>query len=553
MNISKIKYYDKNTNLDYPILGNKVHYKISYSELSIISLKGFVDQYPKNVQSLKDLSFADLYFNRIHLFPKKINFGLIDSKKEKEIELWNSYFENKTLIETTGDFSQGLSFNEPVFNVVYKMNSSKVITLVAETDGTNTIDTTFNFNFSDTYALLKVEGKRNIYIFDIVPRSEKSEIYSFNTDIIRAESGNEQRIQLLQDSRLVFNYNYLVEKYDIQRIEYLIFSSQAKEILIPKWSQNEFLQSKVNVSDNVIYFDTRFKDIAVGSLLMLKDNNVTESIEILEVYNDRIISKFPIEKSFEKNSYIVPVVYCYIDNITKSNHTNNVAEFNISFKIAPKENLNIINNVYEFETYRDLELILTQPNKISKINTTYNRDSITLDPNFGVINVYDINKQNFNSFNYEYILTSKEEIQNFKTFLNKISGRSKPFYMPSFQDDLYIDEFFTYDLTKQSFLIKSVDYQTTYLKSFRDIIIYYKDSTYSIYRIINAEKSNDLVGYDNITLDRTFDKITSYDNIDSISFLNKSRFLSDSSTINFITDEIATVTKNIQTLKFDDI
>jgi hypothetical protein len=494
--------------------------------------------------------YTDILYDKIHVIPAPIDFGVITNNVAIQVEVWNAFLEDKTLLTTDGDYDQGLFFEENLTNLVFTFNSSKILNLVADSEGVSAMDAILNLNFNGYTTSFNVTGNRDIGTWHYKPESGYVESFSYNTDIINSYDGDEQRISLLQDARFLTSYNYLLSNEEYAKSKSFLNKKLGSKFFSPQWSQASLLTQAISINDLTVYFDTSNKNIQADQTIMIKSKNDFENVQIATVYSDRVDIKFATTKSFEVGSTeVIPCYFSYIENISASVITDKDARMSVSFKYDVNELYNVLPASYSLPQYNGFNLLLTRPDKTAPLDIQFNRDALTLDSGYGVRVIQDINDQNFNTFNYNFFLDSYDKINEFKAFVNDIRGRAVPFYIPSFERDIYIKEDESVSTTENILVIKNVDYTKNYLLHFRDIIVQYKDGSYSIYNIKNSIVNEDS-NFENLTLDRNFDKIFNGSEVERISFLYQARFLSDTTTINYVTDKVATVSKNIKILKF---
>lgn len=553
MSWSRVLPYSKNKPLASGILDSSVVDTVKKTVPYTITVKGTPVEFKIARNVLYNLAYSDLYYDRIHVIPSSVNFGVVDADKSSEVEIWNSFLHDNTMLNITGDFDQGLYFLENTDNIMFGGNTSKLYTLVADQEGVLTINASFVSNFTTSYGNLYAEGVREIVTFDFdIPTPSMSEKITFYTDILKSRDGAEQRIALLQNPRISTSYSYILSDYNLSLFDSKIEGFLGSEGLTPKWQQSQILNYEVLAGQNIVFFNTVNKDIQVGQYILLKEGNKLETAKVIELYDNRVVIELNLEKTFSEHAYVIPCFFAHIENVNKTNLTDRDTQVTVTFNYSVDEINKISYTAYSFEQYNSLNVFINQPNKVNNINTSYNRDTLIKDTIYGITSIIDINNQNFNTYNYSYLLDSTEEIQKFKSLLFDLNGRQKPFYIPTFQQDLILIEDGNFNVFDNTIVIQGIKYKKNYDKNFRDIIIFYKDGTHSIYKVIDSN-NDEIFGSDDILiLDRNLEKFTNYDNIEYISFLNKARFVSDDTTINFITNEVAEVVKNIQILKHEE-
>ena len=135
------------------------------------------------LKSQKMRNFTDDYYYRMHVNPEFLNVGNVSSNELRDLKIWNSYLEPKTLLSGEANGLEGVE----LFGVdlPYELSALEEITLQLDisTEGASAIDGNVNFTFtdsSDNYEF-KVVGSR-IISMPYQYSAPMTEIFEFKTD-----------------------------------------------------------------------------------------------------------------------------------------------------------------------------------------------------------------------------------------------------------------------------------------------------------------------------------------------------------------------------------
>lgn len=384
-----------------------------------------------------------------------------------------------------------------------------------------------------------------------------SEIITFNNDIITSFSGKEQRILLVQQPRYSVEFSYSFFGKELNNFNSFIYNNQVKENYIPIWFNSDFIEENY-INGDTIYITTLYKDYFVGQKIMLIDGLNNYDVATIKTinHNNIVIEEENLSRSYDAFSTdLVPLKIGRLKStLSKTLLTANVAKVTLSFDIKVSDDKIIDDVDVSFPIYDDKFLILKQPNRINPISQVFNRNVYELDLGFGVREFEELQDQYFINYNYIHELTTRKEINEYKSFINKISGRQKSFYMPSFEVDFIHQENIEYLSTNNELIVNKQNkenYKDTFGQKKRKIIIIFKDSTYLINEIIDSNSIDD--EFESLLLTENFTSDFNSNEIDHIMFLNESRFLNDTFVFEYLTNDICRINKNIRILKYKDL
>ena len=131
----------------------------------------------------------------------------------------------------------------------------------------------------------------------------------------------------------------------------------------------------------------------------------------------------------------------------------------------------------------------------------------------------------------KYVLQGMSEINTFRKWLHRRAGRQKPFWIPSFEDDLRVSQT---TLISNSILIYDDNY-LTFSSERKHICIFFTDGTFVI-RTINSAAQQDAI-QTNLQLDTTLGGIDP-SLIRGISYLSLRRLDTDKVDLNWLSNRV---------------
>ena len=259
------------------------------------------------------------------------------------------------------------------------------------------------------------------------------ETLSFLTDSIEHEDGTEQFIQLRSKARQEFQYDLIVNASNDADAFNTIWGAIRQKWAIPVWAE---AQSVGNIADGLSFINcnTSLYDLRDASLAMLFDG--CRNFQILEIttVTGSGINLSTVTEHFS-NAMLIPVrVGLVKGNVSKpTNGFNGKVSINYAVEdtkvftpSAPAQYLS--NDIYLDTPIPDGEF--TEP-------SIYKRQDI-IDFELGKFeqrSTWLISKV---SKNFRSVMFSREEITAFKSFFNRRIGKFRPFWMPSFENNIRI-------------------------------------------------------------------------------------------------------------------
>lgn len=404
-----------------------------------------------------------------------------------------------------------------------------------------------------------------------------TEKLEYKTSILTAYDGSEQRICTRSNARRYITYNYSsMTSYQAQWLRALLRMRQSTYIYIPMWHSAIMLNSPATAGSKGLYIDSKYMfDLHnCDAILIFSEDSITQGnqVYVVDGYEDGIIglkTKLTTDLAVD-STYIYPMIQCSVQpasglNYVFSGGSELVANFEDILYVptfdVPSKYLFDNDEDYEDKNIDNLplslnnrEVFLLSPQWVDDdgVSLSITKNTEKLDNDTGVF-MYDLkNNYSYDKHTYKFLLINRQEIHNIKRFFNRVKGKFKSFYMPTWVRDitpsssLIAGNNFIY--TELSQLYKF--YGSTSRKKY--IVIFTNDNITYVYKLLSfsTEVINN-VTYGKIYLYSPISKTIPLSDIKMVSFMNHVRLDDDSLQINYETCNVATCTLSM--MEVDDI
>lgn len=400
-------------------------------------------------------TFLDDYYNRIHIRPSNINVGNLVSEQQFAIEVWNGFFNDRYLQNIQVQNGGGISLVGAVPPATWAALETKTYQLTVTTDGPPDINAIFRFDWDGSAddGDLRVLGSRIValpYIFE----APAKEVLEWKTDVLTTNDGSEQRVRLRKKPRQSFNVTYPIPYQEMARAENLVYGWLTRRWAVALWSEAQQVGTLM-AGTTVINIDTTASDYRDGALIMIwESNRKSATADVGIVSAGTLTLNRPLAETFN-NPWIVPVrLGRIVGNVSRA-----TSGYNGSLEMT-----------YEFSDNIDLDPPAA-PTQFLGYDVYFdealkNGEALT-DRLQARVDVVDYGTAAGASFYspwtytrigrpYKFLLQGLQDIWNFRKFLHRRAGRLRPFWVPTFENNMRIAQ--TGELT-QSIEVYADDYR----------------------------------------------------------------------------------------------
>jgi hypothetical protein len=469
------------------------------------------------------------YYNRIHTVPSTIVLGNLTSDQVRTVEIWNAYLTNKTLTTISQSGTTGFSTSGISVPSTFVRMESKIMTLTVSLNGAPDINATYGFNWAGAnYGELDITGSR-IITFTQPFEAPAQEQLQWNTTVVTANDGTEQRIRLRKHPRQGIKANYPIHVKDMPKIENSIYTWLSRRWAVPLWTE---AQSVGNIAANAtsITIDTTKTDFRANSLAYIyesNDKNIT--VEVISVAAGAITLRLPLTSGYS-SAWVMPARIGMVTGVPTKKLFGHDMSINIGFSFT--DNLSFGSGTAPTQFLgEDLYTDETLLGDVLEDPYSTRIDSVDFDT--GSFTQFSPWKYTKKKRTLKYILQGMSEINIFRKWLHRRGGRQKPFWIPSFEDDFRVSQT---TLISTSILIYDDNY-LTFSSARKHICIFFTDGTFLTRTITSAAQQDAL--QTNLQLDTALANIAP-STIRRISYLSLRRLDTDKVDLNWLSNRVVT-------------
>ena len=491
--------------------------------------------------------YAEIYYNRFIIEPESIPLGSIAEEEERDIVVFNAFMENKNVNAITLNNLSGVTLQKvntgdnppsPVITPQVFTNL-EIITYVATIGvaGPPIINGNIFFDFADvdeTDISLSITGTRLTPIpYEF--RRTMTEVLEWNTNIITAYDGTEQRIRLRKAPRQTVNIRFRLNDSQAFKVDNVFYNWRARIWAVPSFLDARNITSAVTVGDTSIQVSTLFGDFAINEPAMIFTSPTHfEIFTISAITGSTLTSALPLVNGYATDAQVVPVMPSRLNGDPTRGFSGYDATYSASYIAQTNRELATTASPDQF---LGLDVFLKEPLTVDGAGSDqYNQQVDITDFNTGLVNVTQAWENTKIQRRVRYELQGLQEIWEFKLFLYRRAGRWLPFYMPTFEPNLRVTSTGNFSV---QFQVKNDD-QAIHATLRTHIAI----KTFSRGWIFSTVASYVAVDIDTVTVNLTeaISPALTVSDINFISYMGKKRLSSDRIEILRTSNRVAQVT-----------
>jgi hypothetical protein len=463
------------------------------------------------------------WFERAHLLPRLVqDVGVVISDQTINCELYNADRKNAiTVSSITDNLGTGYVVTgvpTPPFNIASQVGLPFTIKVLRSGDLTINASYTLTLSTGETYTIYII-GSR-VVLFPIRPEAPLREHLIFDTKIIEAVDGSEQRIANRQYPRGLFEATF---KSGQRKIEMLLFDRQARIVSWPAWHQPSYLSADHAVDDLTVTVDTTaYGNFYVGGYaIVLQDEDYYDALRIASKTATSLTFESGLSYNYAKNTQVMPLLTAYVEaNSASLKYPYNQQYFNLRIHTDPE--VNDIADDSAWNKYNS-KPFMDGPNLIEggQLAEALRTKVFVIDNLTGLrsqATAWDHNKR-YSKKGWK--TNSRQELWELYELLHFLKGRQVSFYIPTFWKDLVINDTmligtFALNMANIGYTINA---RQRWPKQF--IRIHLKTGSILIREIQNSTEVSEV--QEQLTLNASWPATYQPDDIERVEFLEKVR------------------------------
>lgn len=379
------------------------------------------------------------WFERLHVFPVRIDLGNMLSTVVRDIEIYNSFRGlSQTLDTAVPNAGTGVSFaNLPSLPATIQPNDGLIFQVRVSQSGQPDIDGTLDFTTSVTPLSIPITGSR-VVMLSYEPEGPIQESLEFMTDVMMSANGKEQRVRVRNYPRQTIDYNFKVPEGDERRrMETFLYKWHPQVFGIPVWFEAQGLTAPVITGATTISLNTAYSDFREGGLLIVWQDYLTfDALEIDTISANSITLTSELTHNYSARTKVMPLrVAITKQEISGDKFPINMATMAIKYLVVDNEV--DIGDTSAFSSHNSKVMFddLNWLPRALNTDTLHNRIH-RIDNNIG-------NPIQFSDWVNSTIITSKgffcrnpQATWEMRQVLHALAGKQKSFYLPTFYHDV---------------------------------------------------------------------------------------------------------------------
>jgi hypothetical protein len=394
---------------------------------------------PESQAALIHDGFLFDFYYRIWVFPPVMRLSNPRVGVDIPFAIWNAFPSANTLetITPTNADALNLDLTPPS---EFKPIEYREVSFVILPDAPARFSGSYLFTFDEGTGLFEFIVEL-ISLVSVIPDVPVKETWSWLTDIIPNNFGNEQRMALRSVPRCSLQTKLTGLSVDeVNRIFDQQMFSAAGSVLIPYFQYATQLTEDAVSGATRVYFPPERTDMREGEYVLLRNDN-GEILVKIQTLATTYADVDPLTMDCPKGTMIVP---CQLSVIRDGSsivrrQVNDVVEANVnSFSTQHRESFLRPGNDLEVEEFDGLPFLNFRPLANQNPEEQFESGTVISDGETGLQEIRTDWLNSFIKFNHQYLIrrTDLPLLDYWRKFLDTVRGRKEPFLTPTYRDDL---------------------------------------------------------------------------------------------------------------------
>lgn len=502
------------------------------------------------VTGYRSPSFWSDYYNRVHVVPAVLDVGNVVTTQTYDVEVWNGYEGPRQYVARSDVGTTGLDLAGVAPPATWRTYESKFFELTATPDVEFVVDALYTFTFvSANQATLQVVGRGDVVVLPLSPdwASTVRHRLAYDTNVMRAKGGAEQRVRLLDQPRQAWTMVLrALDATAVRRWESVLFRQQAGRYAVPVWTDGQRLLAALPAgSVSIAGIQTTDLDFVDGGLGVLwRSATEFEPVTIVTVGAASLALYSPTNQAWPAGTRLYPAQLARMPATQRLRRpAHYVAELQVTMEVIENVGLTAEDSA---TVYRSLPVMTTRPHEPDVPEETWSRVVEDLDNGAAPPVVDDLTGYPDLVRPMRWLVGSRAEVKALRRWIHARAGRAVPFWLPTWREDL--EQTQTLAALGTQLTIRHVEFARFVAgrPARRDLMIVHANGTTFYRRIVSSSEIND--GEEGLTLDASLGVIANPGDL-RISFVDLVRLDSDTVEIVWETDQVASVSVLCRTVE----
>ena len=478
----------------------------------------------------------EVFYDRIIVEPARSDIGNISAERTVYINVFNSFLVPRTLTSIGVANADGIVLSPSSTPVTFGILEQKEYAVTITPDGPPSIKAVYTFTFDIGRGTATVIGTRTV-AYPLLQRKGLVEKLAWLTDVMTSNDGSEQRMQLRRYPNQVYSGTSYVPPRQRQLMRSLLYGWRSNTWAVPISGEAGRLTASTLPSSPIISADTSYAQYKIGGLCLLYASPTKYSLFEIEAFDGTSITATEnINRIFAIDSLVMPMVSADLQSSPTRMLTGFTDTLEAEFRAAELFPITTVPSPVQYlgeDTYFGEQLTEVGDTQLPEVYTA--REDL-VDYGVGKYQSFspwlDTKIKRTISFGFR----NRQEIWGYRQWLYRRSGKLRPFWMPTFEDDFaVVDDGPIFDT-----ILARNDGQFTYASDRKHIAVLKVDGTWLPREII-------AFAADGFNVALTVESLQGLpvQSIRCISYLDLKRLATDSVTIEWQGNDTATSTVTV--------
>lgn len=489
-------------------------------------------------------------YDRIIVDPSVLQLGNLVSAQVRQVSVWNGFFTSKTVSDFVENEAEGITVVEPD-SVPYVLAPFQEVfyEFQVSLDGPASVNASYTITIDGDDYTITITGSR-VVLWPFAPnwQSTVNESLEWLTQIYTAHNGSEQRYQLRSKPRRRLEYDLWVRNEEAQRFDNMIWGWQNRAFAVPLWQYKCKLTAEALPGASSLSLNTSSAGFTVGqTAVLLRSPDYYEVVEIDSVTSNSLGLSRPLQLSWSAGDLVYPVMIGNFEsNVPVTRLTSDKLTSRVLFLGDPQQTEAFIPVGGATNTYNGKEIIVVQPDWSGGIDNSSTYESALVDSSTGMLSRSTTHDTPMQLKRFRWLLKNRAAVESFRAFLGRLKGRNRAVYIPSWHEDLTLIS--DIGVSDVSITVRDVQFfNLVGSDPARGHLMIRDRSGNKFFRPMeNIGKSGDDLS---INIGTSLGQAVSVAQCKSISLVVLYRLASDRVTIQWHTNEVATVEADFITVK----
>lgn len=278
----------------------------------------------RGIVGVVSTSFKEDFYERVHVFPARLDLGTVASTINRGVSVWNAYTSVTAEMDSVAMFNgAGISLSGDLPPLSFAPLQERIWEVRITPNGPPEIDARITFTFSNVASPLPVAiiGNRAVVVPN-VPDVPVVERWRWLTDVQVSADGSEQRIGIRQVPRRTQVTKLVFESEQELRDQYNALFGARGRLFIPHFQYATVTTAAAPAGTSSLAFDTAMVDLRNGDYVLLAGPGFNQLVQLDSIGTTNASTRNPLSLDVPKGTKVIAAFASIVPNNLTLNRPN---------------------------------------------------------------------------------------------------------------------------------------------------------------------------------------------------------------------------------------